>query len=88
MKQIRKIWDAVVKRLCSIELDTWLPFIVGVLVAVFFLVVLKVKVCIMPVIFLAFFKEMFDMLTTHKRDWKDFIASLIGGLIVQLFAVL
>lgn len=88
MKQIRKIWDAVVKRLCTIGLDKWLHFIVGVLVAVFFLTVLKVKVCIMPVIFVGFFKELFDMLTTHKADWKDFLASLIGGLIVQFFALL
>lgn len=89
MKQfIRKIWDAGVKFLCSIAFDKWLHFICGVLIAALFCVTLGMKACIVPVIFAGFYKELFDQLTTSHFDWKDFLATVIGGAVIQLFAVL
>lgn len=87
MKQIRKIWDAVVKRLCSIAFDKWLHFIFGVLIAAFFCVTLGMKACIVPVLFAGFLKEFFDQLTTGQFDWKDFLATTVGGLVIQFFQV-
>lgn len=88
MKQfVRKIWDAVVKRLCSIAFDKWLHFICGVLIAAFFCITLGMKACIVPVLFAGFLKEFFDQLTTGVFDWRDFIATLIGGLVIQFFQV-
>lgn len=88
MKQIvRKIWDAVVKRLCSIAFDKWLHFVCGVLIAAFFCITLGMKACIVPVLFAGFLKEFFDQCTTSHFDWKDFIATCVGGLVIQFFQV-
>lgn len=88
MKQIvRKIWDAVVNRLCSIAFDKWLHFICGVLIAALFCITFGMKDCFVPVLFAGFGKEIFDQFTTGNFDWKDFLATCIGGLTIQLFQI-
>ena len=42
----------------------------------------------MPAIFLGFCMEFFDKWTTDQWDWWDFVATVSGGLVIQLFAIL
>ena len=45
-------------------------------------------VCIVPVIFAAFIKEFFDVWTDGNFDWVDFLATVIGGAVIQLFVII
>jgi len=85
---IRKIWDKIVAFFCSIPFDKWLHFIAGLVIAAFFCISLGMKWAIVPVIFAAFIKEFFDKWTTGIWEWKDFLATIIGGVVIQLFVVL
>ena len=86
--KLRKIWDWIVKQLYKVPFDKWLHFIAGVLIAAFFAITLKMDVCIVPVLFAGFIKEFFDNWTTDKCDWYDFLATVIGGIVIQLFVIL
>ena len=87
---IRKIWDAIVSLINKVPKDKLLHFIAGVLIAAFFAIILPTwaEWCIVPVIFLAFIKEFFDLWTTNKWEWWDFGATVIGGLVIFIFTLL
>ena len=85
---MRKIWDKFVAWLYKVPFDKWLHFIFGVLIAAFFACALGMKACIVPVVFAGFCKEFFDLWTTNKAEWKDMLATLIGGAFVQGFVAL
>ena len=84
---IRKIWDAVVRFICSVPYDKLLHFIAGVLIAAFFNITLGMGFCFWPVLFIAFGKEFFDKWTTGIWEWWDFGATCIGGAVIQLFVL-
>ncbi len=85
---MRKIWNWIVALISKVPYDKWLHFIAGLIIAAFFVIVLKMTVCIVPVIFAGFIKEFFDKWTTQEWDWWDFVATCAGGLIIQLFVIL
>ena len=85
---IRKIWDAIVRFIYKVPYDKLLHFIVGLLVASFFNVSLGMLVCIIPALFAGVLKEAFDYWTTNQFDWLDLVATVAGGAVIQVFAVL
>jgi len=85
---IRKIWDAIVRLLCKINYDKLWHIIAGLVIAAFFGISLHMTVCIVPVLAAAFIKEFFDKWTTDIWEWGDFIATIAGGVIIQIFVVL
>ena len=87
---MRKLWDNIVAWFLGLPADKRLHFAAGIVVAAFFAIALNMKFCFWPVIFVAFFKEFWDMWgNTHQDfDWKDFVATLLGALIPQIFVLL
>lgn len=85
---LRKIWDAIVKFICSVQYDKLLHFIAGLIIAAIFALPLHMKACIVPVVFAGFIKEFFNLWTTEKWDWWDFAATCIGGLVIQILAII
>ena len=74
--------------LASFGADKYLHFIAGLIVASFFCIALGMQVCIVPVIVVAFAKELFDGMGLGVADWRDFVATILGGAIIQLFVLL
>lgn len=85
---VRKIWDWFVNLFNGIRRDRLYHFIAGLIIAALFFIVLKMPVCIVPVIFAAFIKEFFDVWTDGNFDWIDFLATVIGGAVIQLFVII
>lgn len=83
-----KIYEKIVGWLASFGVDKYLHFIAGLIIAAFFAIVLKMDVCIVPVLFAGFIKEAFDEWRYGDFDWRDFAATILGGLIIQLFVYL
>ena len=50
--------------------------------------VVGLEVCILPVIVAGFAKEAYDLMTDYRWDWWDLTATILGGLIVQVFVYL
>lgn len=85
---MKKIYEKVLGWFRGIGIDKYWHFIAGVVIAAFFALVVGLEVCILPVIVVAFAKEGYDLTTKYCWDWWDFIATLLGGLIVQVFVYL
>lgn len=82
---IRKIWDAIVKFICKVPYDKWLHVIGGLVVASFFAISLGWK-CVLPVALVAgLLKEVFDYFTTKNFDLWDWVATIAGGFVIQVF---
>ena len=85
---MRKIWDKIVEWLLSIPQDKRLHFVAGIIIAAFFAISLDMKFCVWPVLFFAFAKELFDSITGGEFDPKDFLATILGGCVPQIFVLL
>lgn len=88
---MRKIWDKIVKWLLSIPSDKRLHFVAGFILSAFFAISLKMTVCVVPAVFAAFLKEFFDAWTSpggEGWDWGDFLATILGGVLCQVFVLL
>lgn len=85
---IRRIWDWFVNLFAGIRRDRLYHFIAGLIIAALFCIVLKMTVCIVPVIFAAFIKEFFDTWTDGNFDWIDLLATVLGGFVIQLFVII
>lgn len=85
---MRKIWDKIVEWILNVPSDKRLHFSAGVIIAAFFAIALGMKFCVFPVIFAALFKEAFDQWTSGEWDWWDIAATVIGGLVPQVFVLL
>lgn len=85
---MRKIWDWIVTLIYKVPFDKWLHAFAGIIIAAFFAITLHMEVPIVPVIFAGFAKEFFDKWTTSKWDWWDFAATVAGGALIQIFAIL
>ena len=89
MKQfLRKIWDALVRLISKVPYDKYLHFIMGLLLTAAAYIFFGWKACIIPAVVAGLLKEAFDKWTTGQWDWWDFVATVCGGLIIQLFVVL
>ena len=85
---MRKIWDKFVGWLYKVPFDKWLHYLAGLIIAAFFALALHMAVCVVPAIFAGFIKEFYDKWTTDRADWRDFLATTLGGLTIQLFVAL
>ena len=85
---IRKIWDALVKLIYKVPFDKWLHFMAGLIIAAFFNITLGVEGCIKAALCAGVLKELFDLLTTDTAEWKDLLATVLGGLVIQLFVLI
>lgn len=74
--------------MASFGADKYLHFIAGLIISAFFAIVLDMPICIVPTIVAAFAKELFDGMGLGVADWRDFTATILGGLIIQLFVYL
>lgn len=87
---IRKIWDAIVSLISKVPYDKLLHFIVGLIVAAFFVIALKWAgwEALLVAVAVGALKELFDWLTTEKVEWWDAVATVIGGLVILIFWLL
>lgn len=85
---MKKIYEKVMGWFRGIGIDKYWHFIIGMIVAAFFAIVMEMKLCIAPVVAVAFLKEMVDGWVYNKWSWWDFAATLLGGGIIQLFVYL
>ena len=85
---IRRIWNWFVNLFANVRRDRLYHFIAGLIIAALFYIVLKMPVCIVPVIFAAFIKEFFDTWTDGNFDWIDLLATVLGGFVIQLFVII
>ena len=85
---MRNLWNKIVALLLKVPIDKWLHFGAGVLVAAFFAITLHVEWCIAPAIFIGVAKEAFDYATTRTTEWWDLFATVMGGVVIQIFALL
>ncbi len=64
-------------------------FAIGLIIAALCVIVFHFNVCFVPVVFIAFACEIFNVGKTVKEwNWWDFAAMTIGGLLIQLFVIL
>ena len=85
---IRRIWDRIVAVLLRIPQDKWMHLVAGLIVAAFAAMVCGCRWCIVPALVAGLLKELFDYITTRTADWRDLVATVAGGLIIQIFAIL
>lgn len=86
---MKKIYEKVMGWFRGIGIDKHWHFIVGMIIAAFFAMVIGLEVCILPVIAVAFLKEMYDtVVKLVPIDWWDLTATILGGLIIQIFVYL
>ena len=83
-----KVWDALVNWLNSIRRDRLYHFICGLIIAAFTCITLHLGVwCIVPVLIAGFVKEFIDKWRGQSFDWVDLAATMVGGLLIALFAI-
>lgn len=85
---VRKAWDAIVKAIYAIPRDKELHFVAGLITGAFVCVVFHSPVPLAWTAAVAILKETFDVLTTETIEEWDIGATLIGGAVIQLFAIL
>lgn len=74
--------------LASFGADKYMHFIAGLIISAFFCIVLGMGVCVVPAIIVAFAKELADGWRYGGWDWCDFTATVLGGVVIQMFAVI
>lgn len=85
---MKKIYEKVMGWFRGIGIDRHWHFIAGETIAAFFAMVVGLEVCILPVIVAGFAKEAYDLMTDYRWDWWNFVATILGGLVVQVFVYL
>lgn len=86
---MRELWDKFVKLLYKVGQDKWFHFIAGLIAAAFPTIAFGWYWA--PMVFAAvagIAKEAFDIVTTKTYDWKDLVATLAGGFVIEIFALL
>lgn len=61
--------------------------IIGLVLSAFFYIVLGMAVCAIPAFAAGFIVEFFRGWRSGEFEWYGVLASIIGGLIIQLFAI-
>lgn len=81
---LKNAWAWFIKLIESIRRDRLYHFIAGFLIASLFGITLDMGVwAFVPALFAGFIKEFIDLLR-GKFDWKDLLATILGGLWVTL----
>ena len=85
---MRRLWDKIVSWLHAIPEDKRMHFVCGFIIAAFFCIVFGMKLCFIPALIAGAAKELYDKVTTKVWEWKDFLATCLGGLLCQVFVLL
>ena len=86
---MRNLWNKFVELLYKVGQDKWFHFMAGLIFAAFPVIVFGWNWA--PMVFAAVVgigKEVFDYFTTKTYDWKDLVATLCGGLVIEVFVLL
>lgn len=75
--------------LASFGVDKYMHVIAGLIIGVFFITIFPVKLPIIPVLLIGTLKEVYDHFKPYgKFDLWDILATVIGGLFVQLMILI
>ena len=87
---MRKIWDFIVGLLYKVPFDKWLHFWGGLLAASFVCIALGWPgwAGLLGAGLAGAAKEAFDWFTTKVVDWKDAVATALGGVVILAFWLL
>lgn len=86
---MRKLWDKFVTLLYKVGQDKWFHFIAGLIVAAALVIWTGWSwSALIAAAAAGVAKEVFDVITTKVYDWKDFVATLCGGVLIWLIALL
>ena len=85
---MQNIWKWFTSLFTEIRRSRLWCIILGLVTAAFFFIVCGMAFCVWPVLFVAFLKELIGVIADHGFDVWDFVAAIIGGLIIQLFVIL
>lgn len=85
---MQNIWKWIVGLFDKIRKNRLYCIILGLIVAAFFAIVCGMAFCVWPVLFVAFLKEFICVFLDKGFDVWDFAATIVGGLIIQLFVIL
>lgn len=85
---MRDFFNKIVEFFKNIPYDKLMCFTVGVLIAAFSQITLHIEWCIVPVLFAGIIKVAYTASKKYVYDWNSFIAIIIGGALIQLFAIL
>lgn len=80
--------NKILSILTGVGVDKYLHFIAGLIISAFFHIVLGMGACVIPAIIVAFAKEFADGWRHGVWDWRDFTATVLGGAVIQMFAVI
>lgn len=69
--------------LTAIPQDKLWHVIAGLVIGAFFAIVLPMEAPVVPVIFAGAIKEFVDDWKHGNADWRDFVATVAGGIIIQ-----
>jgi len=84
-----KLWNWLVSLIEGVGRDKLYHFIAGMAIAAFFCITLGMQAwCIVPAIFAGFIKEFIDQWRGGTFNWKDLLATVLGGLLISLFAII
>lgn len=87
---MRKLWDKIVALLLRVPIDKWLHFIAGMVVAAVCVITFGWPgwVGFLAAVVAGLAKEAFDWYTTKVVEWKDGVATAIGGLVILVLWLL
>ena len=85
---MQNIWKWFINLFTEIRRSRLWCIILGLVTAAFFFIVCGMAFCVWPVLFVAFLKELIGVIADRGFDVWDFVATIIGGLIIQLFVIL
>ena len=74
----------IVQALANIPNDKHLHFEAGTIIAGFFTLVWPLGWPVIPVVCIGLAKEAIDEIGRGKGDWKDLLATTLGGCVVQI----
>ena len=81
---MKKIFEKIRMWLVSIASDKLWHVIAGLVIGAFFAIVLPTEAPVVPVIFAGAIKEFVDDWKHGNADWRDFVATVSGGGLIQV----
>ena len=89
LEELKELWHKVVAKLSSIGKDKYLHFFVGVIIGFIPCLWKEAIILSIPVaLFAGLLKEVYDFVRGGDFDWKDCLATFLGGLFVLIQSVL
>ena len=86
---MRKLWDKFVALLYKVGQDKWFHFMAGLIVAAALVIWTGWSwSALIAAAVIGIAKEVFDIITTKVFDWKDFVATFAGGVLIWLIALI